>query len=69
MLQNVQPSKRKQMLIELIGFAILLVWSALVLMTFMAIGDYIRNKNNKEIITRTPLNSTIDELYKQKRKR
>lgn len=57
------------MVLEIIGFAILLVWSALVLMTFMAIGDYIRNKNNKEIITKTPINSTIDELYKQKRKR
>ena len=57
------------MVLEIIGFAILLVWSSLVLMTFMAIGDYIRNKNNKEIITRTPLNSTIDELYKQKRTR
>ena len=70
-LQAVQPSKRKQiiMILELIGFAILLVWSALVLMTFMAIGDYIRNKNNKEIITKTPINSTIDELYKQKRTR
>ena len=46
MLQNVQPSKRKQMLIELIGFTVLILWSMVVLKTFMVIGDYIRNNNN-----------------------
>tara|TARA_R110001632_G_scaffold218082_1_gene347038 strand:+ start:79 stop:255 length:177 start_codon:yes stop_codon:yes gene_type:complete len=58
------------MILELIAFIIVLAASALLLLIFFTIGDYIKSKqNNEEVITRTPLNSTIDELYKQSRKR
>lgn len=58
------------MILELIAFIIVFAASALLLLIFFTIGDYIKAKqNNKEVITRTPLNSTIDELYKQTRKR
>tara|TARA_R110001606_G_scaffold37896_1_gene106451 strand:- start:1560 stop:1733 length:174 start_codon:yes stop_codon:yes gene_type:complete len=57
------------MILELIAFIIVLAASALLLLIFFTIGDYIKSKQNKEVITRTPLNSTIDELYKQTRKR
>ena len=58
------------MILELIAFVIVFAASALLLLIFFTIGDYIKAKqNNKEVITRTPLNSTIDELYKQSRKR
>ena len=58
------------MILELIAFIIVLAASALLLLIFFTIGDYIKAKqNNKEVITRTPLNSTIDELYKQTKKR
>tara|TARA_B110000977_G_scaffold36886_1_gene49556 strand:- start:7041 stop:7220 length:180 start_codon:yes stop_codon:yes gene_type:complete len=58
------------MILELIAFIIVLAASALLLLIFFTIGDYIKSKqNNEEVITRTPLNSTIDELYKQTRKR
>lgn len=57
------------MILELIAFIIVLAASTLLLLIFFTIGDYIKSKNNKEVITRTPLNSTIDELYKQSRKR
>lgn len=58
------------MILELIAFIIVFAASALLLLIFFTIGDYIKSKqNNEEVITRTPLNSTIDELYKQSRKR
>ena len=57
------------MILELIAFIIVLAASALLLLIFFTIRDYIKSKQNKEVITRTPLNSTIDELYKQSRKR
>lgn len=58
------------MILELIAFIIVFAASALLLLIFFTIGDYIKSKqNNEEVITRTPLNSTIDELYKQTRKR
>ena len=57
------------MILELIAFIIVLAASALLLLIFFTIRDYIKSKQNKEVITRTPLNSTIDELYKQTRKR
>jgi hypothetical protein len=58
------------MILELIAFIIVLAASALLLLIFFTIGDYIKSKqNNEEVITITPLNSTIDELYKQSRKR
>ena len=58
------------MILELIAFIIVLAASALLLLIFFTIGDYIKAKqNNEEVITRTPLNSTIDELYKQTKKR
>lgn len=58
------------MILELIAFVIVFAASALLLLIFFTIGDYIKSKqNNEEVITRTPLNSTIDELYKQSRKR
>jgi|14_taG_2_1085336.scaffolds.fasta_scaffold04486_11 uncharacterized protein YneF (UPF0154 family) len=58
------------MILELIAFIIVFAASTLLLLIFFTIGDYIKAKqNNKEVITRTPLNSTIDELYKQTKKR
>ena len=57
------------MILELIAFIIVLAASALLLLIFFTIRDYIKSKQNKEVITRTPLNSTIDELYKQTKKR
>ena len=58
------------MILEIIAFAIVCLWSGLILLIFLSINNYIKRKrNNKEIITRTPLNSTINELYKQKRKK
>ena len=58
------------MILELIAFIIVFAASTLLLLIFFTIGDYIKSKqNNEEVITRTPLNSTIDELYKQSRKR
>lgn len=58
------------MILEIIAFVIVFAASALLLLIFFTIGDYIKSKqNNEEVITRTPLNSTIDELYKQSRKR
>jgi len=72
MLQDVQPSRKKQnvMILELIAFALVAAASALLLLIFFTIRDYIKSKqNNEEVITKTPLNSTIDELYKQTRKR
>lgn len=57
------------MILELIAFVIVFAASALLLLIFFTIGDYIKAKQNNKGVTRTPINSTIDELYKQTRKR
>ena len=56
------------MILELIAFTLVTIASAVLLLIFMTIGDYIKSKRKEEAITRTPLNSTIDELYKQTKK-
>lgn len=57
------------MILELIAFVLVTIASAVLLLIFMTIGDYIKSKRKEEVITRTPLNSRIDELYKQTKKR
>jgi len=58
------------MILEILVFTIVTAASALLLLIFLTIGDYIKaQRNNEEVITRSPLNSTIDELYKQTKKR
>ena len=57
------------MILELIAFVIVFAASTILLLIFFTIGDYIKDQRIKEVITKTPLNSTIDELYKQTRKR
>lgn len=51
MLQNVQPSKRKHnaMMLELIAFVLGNAASALLLLIFFTIGDYIKAKKQNRL--------------------